>query len=87
MISNTCPFYEITVTACDKAIRCDQCNKCTHIICNNLNDLDHEDLMIRDESWHCKACIQENLPFCITKGNSNNSLGHLRNIDPKFKNL
>ena len=49
MIRNTCPFYEINVTAHDIAICYDQCNKCIQITCNHLNDLDYEDLMIRNE--------------------------------------
>ena len=64
----------------DKAICCDLCSKRIHIICNNLNDLDYEYLKSKDETWYCKAFIQEILPFCkINLGNPS--------IDPHLKNL
>ena len=87
MIGSACPFCEITVRARSKAICCDQCIKWIHIKYNNLNDLDCEDLRTRDESWYCKAYIQEILPFCRKKLNSNTSSNHLRSIDPNLKNL
>ena len=87
MIRSVCPFCEITVKARIKAIFCDQCNKWIHIKCNNLNDLEYEDLKIRDESWYCKACIQDILPFCSKKVNSNTSSDHLRSIDPNLKKI
>ena len=45
----------------------------------NLNDLDYEYLKSKDETWHCKTCIQKILPFRnkkiypnkINLGNSN----------------
>ena len=55
--------------------------------CNNLNDSDYEDLKIRDESWYCKTCIQEILPFYSKKVNSNISSDHSRSIDLNLKNL
>ena len=36
----------------DKAICCDLCSKWIHIKCNNLNDLDHEYLKSKDETWY-----------------------------------
>ena len=83
MISNACPFC-VTVKTSVKVICCDQWIR---IKFNNLNDLDYEDLKIRDESWHCKACIQEFLQFFSKKVNSNISSDHLRSIDPNLKNL
>ena len=83
MISNACPFC-VTVKASVKVICCDQWIR---IKFNNLNDLDYEDLKIRDESWHCKACIQEFLQFFSKKVNSNISSDHLRSIDPDLKNI
>ena len=55
MTSNTRPFCEITVKARNKVICCDLCNKWIHIKCNNLNDLDYEDLKIGNKSWYCKT--------------------------------
>lgn len=74
--------------ALDKAICCNQYNKWIHIKCNILIiTLYYEDLKIRDESWHCKACIQEFLQFFSKKVNSNISSDHLRSIDPDLKNI
>ena len=47
----TYPFCEIILNVRDKAICCDLCNKWIHIRCNDLNDLDQEDLKLRDETW------------------------------------
>ena len=70
-----------------KAICCDFCIKWIHIRCNNLNDLDYEYLKSNDETWYCKTCIQEILPFCNKKINPNKiNLGNA-GIDPNLKNL
>ena len=68
---DTCPFCEIIVKACDKAVCCDLCNKWNHIKCNNLNDLGYENLKLGNEFWYCKACIQKILPVCSKKVNPN----------------
>ena len=47
----TYPFCEIILNVRDKAICCDLCNKWIHIRCNDLNDLDQEDLKLRHETW------------------------------------
>ena len=47
----------------DKALSCDQSSKWIHIKFKSINDLDNEDLEIRDRYWYCKECIQEILPF------------------------
>ena len=73
--------------ALDKAICCNQYNKWIHIKCNILIiTLYYEDLKIRDESWYCKACIQEVLLYS-KKVNSNISSNHSRIIHPNHKNL
>ena len=52
-----------------------------------LNDLDYEYLKSNDETWYCKTCIQEILPFCNKKINPNKiNLGNA-GIDPNLKNL
>ena len=69
--TNICPFWETIVQTHDKATCCHLCRKLIHIKCNNLNDLDYEYLKSEDETWYCKTCIQETLPFCNKKINSN----------------
>ena len=85
--TDICPFCEKIVRNRDKAICCDLCIKWIHIRCNNLNDLDYEYLKNNDETWYCKTCIQEILPFCNKKINPNKiNLGNA-GIDPNLKNL
>ena len=49
------------------------------------NDLDYEYLKSKDETWYCKTCILEILPFCNEKINPNNiNLGNA-GIDPNLK--
>ena len=85
--SNICPFWETIVKTRDKATCCDLCSKLIHIECSNLNDLDYEYLKSKDETWYCKSCIQEILPFCNKKINSNKiNLGNA-GIDPNLKNI
>ena len=85
--TDICPFCEKIVKNRDKAICCDLCIKWIHIRCNNLNDLDYEYLKNNDETWYCKTCIQEILPFCNKKINPNKiNLGNA-GIDPNLKNL
>ena len=82
-----CPFCEKILKTWDKAICCDLCSKWIHIKCNNLNDLDYEYLKSNDETWYCKTCIDEILPFCNKKINPNKiNLGNA-GIDPNLKNL
>ena len=69
--TDICPFCEKIVKTRDKAICCDLCIKWIHIRCNNLNDLDYEYFKNNDETWYCKTCIQEILPFCNKKINPN----------------
>ena len=81
------PFCEKIVKPRDKAICCDLCIKWIHTRYNNLNDLDYEFLKSNDETWYCKTCIQEILPFCNKKINPNKiNLGNA-GIDPNLKNL
>ena len=85
--TDICPFCEKIVKTRDKAIYCDLCSKWNHIKCNNLNDLDYEYLKSNNETWYCKTCIQEILPFCNKKINPNIiKLGNA-GIDPNLKNL
>ena len=66
---------------------CDLCRKWIHIKCNNVNDLGHEYLKSNDETWYCKTCIKEILPFCNKKINPNKiNLGNA-GIHPNLKNL
>ena len=71
-----------------EAICCDLCIKWIHIRCNNLNDIDYEYLIkSNDETWYCKTCIQEILPFCKKKVNPNKiNLGNA-GIGPNLKNI
>ena len=71
----------------DKALSCDQSSRWIHIKFKSINDLDNEDLKIRDRYWYCKACIQEILPFWSKKVNSNIRSDHPSSIDPNLKNL
>ena len=49
--------------------------------------LDYEYRKSKDETWYCKTCIQEILPFCNKKINPNKiNLGNAV-IDPNLKNL
>ena len=84
---NISPFCEKIVKTRHKAICCDLCSKWIYIKCNNLNDLDYEYLKSNDETWYCKSCIHEILPFCNKKINTNKiNLGNACN-DPNLKNL
>ena len=66
---------------------CDLCRKWIHIKCNNVNDLGHEYLKSNNETWYCKTCIKEILPFCNKKINPNKiNLGNA-GIHPNLKNL
>ena len=39
-----CSFCKLNVSDRAKAICCDHCNECIHIKCNDLNDIDCENL-------------------------------------------
>ena len=81
------PFCEKIVNTDDKAICCDLRITWIHIRHNNLNDLDYEYLKSNNETWYCKTCIQEILPFCNKKINPNKiNLGNA-GIDTNQKNL
>ena len=82
---DTCPFCEIIVKARDKAICCDLCSKWIYIKCNNLHDLDHENLKLRNKLQSCNKCFQEILQFCSKKVNPNNINSELSSIDPNLK--
>ena len=51
---DTSPFFEIILKAHDKACY-DLCNQWIHIgmdsTCNNLNDLDYENIKLKNNSW------------------------------------
>ena len=85
--TNTCPFCEKIVKTRDKVTCCGLCIKWIHIRCNNLNDLDYEYLRNSDETWYCKTCIQEILPFSNKKINPNTIILGNAGIDPNLKNL
>ena len=85
--NDICPFCETIVKTRDKAAYCDVYCKWIRIKWNHLNDLDYEYLKSKDETWHCKACIQEILPFCNKKINLNKiNLGNA-GIDPDLKTV
>ena len=51
----------------------------------SLDDLDYDYLKHNDETWYCKTCIYEILPFCSKKINPNKiNLGNVC-IDPNLK--
>ena len=83
--TNICLFCEIIVKICDKTICCDLCSQWIYIKCNNLNDLDYEYHKRQDETWFCKTCIQNILPFCNKKINPNRiNLGNA-SVGPNLK--
>ena len=43
--------------ALDKVLSGNQPSKWIHIKFKTINDLDNEDLKLRDRYWYCKACI------------------------------
>ena len=56
-------------------------------VISNLNDLDYQYLKSNDETWHCKTCSQEILPFYNKEINGNKiNLGNA-GIDPNLKNI
>ena len=80
-------FCEKIVKTSDKAICCDLCSNWIHIKCKYLNDLDYEYLgkLGNDETWYCKTCIHEILPFCNKNINPNKTnLGNV-GIGPNLK--
>ena len=85
--TDICPFHEKIVKTCDKGICCDLCSKWIHIKCNNLNDLDYENLKSNNETWYCKTYIQEILPFSNKKLNLNEIISGNAHIDPNLENL
>ena len=86
----SCSFCNKKVICHDKAICCDFCNKWIDIKCKELNDLDYEYLKLNENSWYCKICTTEILPFCKTlkdfsKSDNDNKLSN--NINVNLKNL
>ena len=49
------------------------CNKWIHSKCNELNDLQYKYLTVNENSWYCKICTTEVLPFCKTLQDFNKS--------------
>ena len=82
-----CTFCEKIVKTCDKAICCDLCSKWIHIKCNNLNDLDYEDLKSNDETWYCKTYIHEILPFCNNKAVNPNKINLTELTEKSFMSI
>ena len=62
-----CCFCKLNVSDRAKAICCDHCNEWIYINCNELNDIDHENLKINNDIWYCKLCTKEILPFVLSK--------------------
>ena len=62
-----CSFCKLNVSDRAKAICCDHCNECIHIKCNDLNDIDCENL--KASNTICKLCTKEILPFCSMQTN------------------
>ena len=54
---------------------------------NNLNDLDYEDLKMKNQTLYCKLCIQETLPFSKKTVNPNVINSEYSIIDSNLKNL
>ena len=71
-----CSLCKLSVSDRAKAICCDHCNEWIHINCNELNDIDYENLKINNDIWYCKLCIKEILPFCskLTNIDKRNSI-------------
>ena len=74
-----------TMTNISVKLTCDLCIKWIHIRCSNLNDLNYEYLKTNDETWHCKTCIQEILPFYNMQINRNKI--NLIKLKSNLKNL
>ena len=73
----------------DKAnsICCDHCNERIHINCNELNDIEYENLKISNNTWYCKLCIKEILSFCFKQTNIDENNSAYSNINTNFPNL
>lgn len=67
MTSNSGASCEIIVKARDKAICCNLCNKWTDIKCNNLNNLDYEDLKIKNNAGTVKSISRKFYHFVVMK--------------------
>ena len=52
---------------------------------SNLNELDYKYLKRKDETWYCKTCIQEILPFSNKTINPNKINLSNAGIDPNLK--
>ena len=52
---------------------------------SNLNELDYKYLKSKDETWYCKTCIQEILPFSNKTINPNKINLSNAGIDPNLK--
>ena len=82
-----CSLCKLNVSDRAKAICCDHRNYWTHINCNELNDIDYENLKISNDTWYFKLCIKEILPSCSKQTNiDENSYGY-SNINSNLLNL
>ena len=70
-----------------KAICCDPCNEWIHINCNELNDIDYENLKTSNNIWFYKLCIKEILPFCSKQTNIDENNSGYSNITINLLNL
>ena len=82
-----CCFCKLNVSDRAKAIYCDHCNECIHINCNELNNIDYENLKTSNDIWYCKLCIKQILPFCSKQTNTDENNSGYSNINTNFLNL
>jgi len=58
-----CGICEKPVKSNDKGIFCDVCQKWLHTRCIGMTDDEYSELQASPDSWSCKRCLQEALPF------------------------
>ena len=82
-----CCFCKLNVSDRAKAICYDHCNEWIHIKCNELNDIDYENLKTSNNIWYCILCTKEILPFCSKQMNIDENNSGFSNINTKLLNL
>ena len=86
MIFNCC-FCKLDVSDRAKAICCDHCNQWIHVNCNELNDIDYENLKRSNDIWCCKLCTRNILPFCSKQIHIDENNSGYSNIYTNLLNL
>ena len=82
-----CCLCKLNVSDRTKVICCDHCNEWIHINCNELNDIDYENLKISNDIWYCKLCIKEILFYFSKQTNIDENNSGYSNINTNLLNL